>query len=148
MRRPLRLLLPVLACLLAACSSGPPKTRLRGIEVAAALGANANTATALDVVFVFDPAALPLLPKTGPEWFEHKAALAGGLANAIEVVSVQVPPAAALTLPLPARHARAIGVYSFANYVAPAGQPVANLTPFRQVTLRLAPERIDYDSRD
>jgi type VI secretion system protein len=128
---------------LAGCSS-PPKTKVKRIDVVAELHANRNMATALDIVFVYDEAAAALLPRTGPEWFERKAALVSGLASAIDVVSLQVPPAMKLEVPMPKNRGNAIGVYSYANYVEPAGQPMGNLTPFREITIGLAPDRINY----
>lgn len=139
----MRILLLLLAALLAACSS-TPKTKVKRIDVVAEVNANRNMATAIDIVFVYDEAAAALLPRTGPEWFERKAALVSGLANAIDVVSLQVPPAMKFDVPMPKNRSKAIGVYSYANYVEPAGQPMGNLTPFRDITIGLAPDRINY----
>ena len=47
----------------------------RTIEVVAEPGANSDTATAIDIVFVSTSDAASLLPKTGPEWFARRAAL-------------------------------------------------------------------------
>lgn len=126
-----------------ACSS-TPTTKVKRIDVVADVNANRNMATALDIVFVYDPAAAALLPRTGPEWFERKAALVSGLASAIDVVSLQVPPAMRFEVQMPKNRGKAIGVYSYANYVEPAGQPMGNLTPFREITIGLAPDRINY----
>jgi len=132
------------ALLAAGCGSAPPTTDLTRIDVVAQAGANQNSATALDIVFVFDANSAALLPKTGPDWFARKAALVDGLATGIAVVSLQVPPAMTLSVALPKHHAKAIGVYSYANYIEPAGQAMANLTPFRRMTIGLAPGRIVY----
>lgn len=140
----MRTLIIVLLLLVAACSSTPPKTKVKRIGVVAEINANRNMATALDIVFVYDEAAAALLPRTGPEWFERKAALVSGLASAIEVVSLQVPPAMKLDVTMPKNRGKAIGVYSYANYVDPAGQAMGNLTPFREITIGLAPDRINY----
>lgn len=139
----MRTLTALLFALLAACSSAP-KTKVNHIGVIAEVNANHNMATALDIVFVYDEAAAALLPRTGPEWFERKAALAGALASAIDVVSLQVPPAMKLDVPMPKNSGKAIGVYSYANYLDPAGQAMTNLTPFREITIGLAPDRINY----
>lgn len=137
------LALPILlAALLCACST--PKTEVATIQVIAETGANQNTATALDIVFVYDTNAASMLPQTGPDWFDKKAALISGLAASIDVVPLQVPPATTFTVPLPARHAKAIGVYSFPNYLAAAGQPRANLTPYKQPTIRLTADNVVY----
>lgn len=135
---------PILfAALLCACSS-TPKTKVKSIQVTAETGANQNTSTALDIVFVYDTNAASMLPQTGPDWFDKKAALTGGLATSIDVVPLQIPPATTFTVPLPARHAKAIGVYSFPNYLSAAGQPRANLTPYKQPTIRLTADNVVY----
>lgn len=138
------LVLPALLALLAACSSSPPKTAVKSIQVLAEINANRNTATALDVVFVYDAASAGMLPKTGPGWFDKKAALVNGLAKSIDVVPLQVPPAMTVKVPLPEKHSKAIGVYSYANYLEAAGQPMGNLTPYKHITIRLTPDNIVY----
>lgn len=137
-------ILVLLSSLLAACSSKPPKTEVKSIQVISTVNANQNTATALDIVFVYDPASASLLPKTGPDWFDKKPALVSGLAKAIDVVALQVPPAMTVDVPLPKGYAKAIGVYSYANYLEAAGQPMGNLTPYKQPVIRLTPDNIIY----
>ncbi|HYD80201.1 MAG TPA: hypothetical protein VEC06_10365 [Paucimonas sp.] len=140
-----RLLAPAaLAACMALSGCGTPKTKISSIEVIADAAANQHSATALDIVFVYDTNSAALLPKTGPEWFEKKDALVAGLAKAIDVVSLEVPPAMTLAAALPDGYAKAIGVYSYANYIAPKGQPMGNLTPFKKITIRLMPETVVY----
>lgn len=146
MRTIFSVLLLVLSIITAGCGSAPPRTELRGIKLMAEPGANDNMPAAVDIVFVYDAAAAALLPKTGPEWFEKKPALVAGLAASIDVVSMQVPPARVFVVPLPASYKKAIGVYSYANYLAPAGQPMANLTPYKRITIRLTRDAIVYAS--
>lgn len=129
---------------LSACSSNPPATAIRHIEVVAEDGANQAVATAIDIVFVYDTTSVSLLPKSGPEWFDRKAALVASLAKSIDVVSLQVPPVTTVDVALPKRAGKAIGVYSFANYIPAAGQPMANLTPYKTMTIRLTPESVVY----
>jgi type VI secretion system protein len=119
-------------------------TAIKQIQVNAESGANQNTATALDIVFVYDDNAVALLPKTGPEWFEKKAALTLSMATAIAVVSLQIPPATLVNVPLPAGHSKAIGVYCFVNYLSVAGQAVSNLTPYKSVAIWLTPNNVIY----
>lgn len=143
MRTPIRPILATLpALLLAGC--GTPSTRIASIQVVADSEANQRSATALDIVFVYDSATASLLPRTGPEWFEKRDALEAGLATGIDVVTVEVPPAMTLEPPLPKRHGKAIAVYCYANYIAPKGQPMGNLTPFKQMTIKLMPDTIVY----
>lgn len=145
MRRLLSLSAACLLALLAACSSGPPKTALKGIQLIAESEANSGVlATAVDVVFVYDSATASLLPKSGPDWFARKAALMNSLATGIDVVSIEIPPAKVYDVPLPARASKAIGVYSFANYLSAGGQAMGNLTPFKTMTIRLGPDAVVY----
>ncbi|MDQ1812074.1 hypothetical protein RBA41_02040 [Massilia sp. CCM 9210] len=133
------------ALVLAAC--GAPTTRLAGINIAAASDANANSATALDIVFVYHSDAAALLPRTGPGWFDKKAALMAGLASGIDVVSLELPPGALLAAPLPPRYGKAIAVYSYANYIPLKGQAMGNLTPLKRITIRLMAETIVYEGK-
>lgn len=138
----------VLQCLLvlvltSACNTTPPTT-LTGITVVAEINANQNSATLLDIVFVYDSNANGLLPKTGPEWFEKKAALIAGLATSIEVVSLQVPPATVINLPLSKQNEKAIGVYGYANYLTVSGQAQGNLTPYKTMQIWLTPSTVQY----
>lgn len=136
----------VLPAALAGCGS-TPKTEVESIQVVAESNANQNTATALDIVFVYDATSAGMLPKTGPEWFDKKAGLISGLAKGIDVVPLQIPPEMTVDVPLPKRYAKAIGVYSYANYLEPAGQPMGNLTPYKQMTIRLAPDNVVYSGK-
>jgi type VI secretion system protein len=140
------ILLFVLLSTLVGCST-PSKTPIGSIQVVAENGANQNIATALDIVFVYDITSAGLLPKTGPEWFDKKATLVNRLATGIDVVSLQVPPAMTVNVPLPKRYKDAIGVYSFSNYINAAGQPVGNLTVYETVTIRLMPDNVVYSGR-
>jgi type VI secretion system protein len=129
---------------LAACSSAPPPTKIGAVEIVAEAGANAGSATDLDLVFVYDAALPATLPRTGPEWFLKKDALVGGLATGIEAVNVQLPPGQRLRLEPTSRQRKAIAVYSYANYIPAKGQPMGNLTPYKNMTIRLLPDRIVY----
>lgn len=128
---------------LAGCST-PAPTVITGIKVLADIKANQNAATALDIVFVYDTDSAAMLPRSGPDWFDKKAALVSGLATAIDVVTLQIPPATTVDVPLPERAAKAIGVYSYADYIPAAGQPMGNLTPFKNMTIRLTPDTVVY----
>lgn len=128
---------------LAGCST-PAPTVITGIKVLADVKANQNAATALDIVFVYDTDSAAMLPRSGPDWFDKKTALVSGLATAIDVVTLQIPPATTVDVPLPERAAKAIGVYSYADYIPAAGQPMGNLTPFKNMTIRLTPDTVVY----
>lgn len=113
------------------------------MRVAAPPGANLNSATMLDLVFVYDTTSAGMLPKTGPEWFAQKASLQNGLGRAIDVVSLQIPPAMVIDpVTLPSRASKALAVYGFANYQSPDGQARIDLTRFRHPVIWLAPTQI------
>ena len=140
--RILCLLLLLASTTLLAWSNNP----LRAIQIVAEPNANQNSATAIDIVFVYDPAALTRLPKTGPEWFAKKAALAIGLGDAIDTVSLQVPPATVINdVALPKRARKAVTVYCYANYISASGQAMGNLTGYKQVRIRLQGETVGYE---
>jgi type VI secretion system protein len=123
------------------------KTALKELDVVAEVGANQDMATALDVVFVIDKNALPVLPRTGPEWFANKGPLLDGLASGVIVLSLQMStPDQIRAQPLPKGYERALAVYSYANYLSPGGQPLGNLTTFRCALITLKSTRITYQS--
>ncbi|RDU94732.1 hypothetical protein [Trinickia dinghuensis] len=134
------------AYLLAACSwlGFSKHAAVSQIKVVAQVDADQNAATQLDIVFVYDNSVLGLLPSTGPDWFQKKDALISGLANDIDVVSLQVPPATVAGPTLPKRHGKAIAVYVYANYLSPAGQAKGNITPYKNVTIWLTATTIQY----
>ena len=116
---------------------------LIALRVVAQPGANLDSASARDLVFVYDGASAALLPKTGPAWFAQKAALLNGLGRGADVVSLQLPPATVIDrVPLPDRRKKAVAVVGFANYLAPDGQGRIELTRFREPVIWLAPSRI------
>jgi type VI secretion system protein len=147
----LRLTLVAVLTVLAGCGTlakllpGHVKTTsLDRLRVAAQPGANMDSATALDLVFVYDAASVAMLPKTGPEWFAQKAALQNGLGRAVDVVSLQVPPATVIaSVDLPSRHGKAVAVFGFANYLASSGQGRSDLTRFHDPVIWLAPAQIN-----
>ncbi len=149
--RPLPLLLAVF--LLAGCSTldalkslvglgGPAKTELESIRIVAAADANRNLPTRLDLVFVYDASLSAQLPKTGPQWFQQKAALLAAWPLKLEALALEIPPLSEATPTLPKNYGKAVAVLAYADYLAAAGQPVANLTPFANVLITLRPEAI------
>lgn len=125
-----------------ACTTTLPPTALGTINVVGEVQANTNSATALDIVFVYDSKVIDLLPATGPDWFDKKQALMKGLATGIEVLSLEVPPMTLVNPGLPARASKAVGVYSYVNYLTAAGQPKCNLTPYKSMVIWLTPDTV------
>lgn len=120
-----------------------PTTTLSSVRVAAPPGANLDSATALDLVFVYDKNSIALLPKTGLEWFAQKQALLNGLGKSVEVVSLQVPPATVVDpVQLPRRSGDATAVYGFANYLSADGQARFDVTQYRHAVIWLAATQI------
>jgi type VI secretion system protein len=129
---------------LALVGCATPKTDLHLLHIVAQPGANLDSATALDIVFVFDDTAKAMLPRTGPEWFAKKQALLAGLAQSVYVVPFQLPPSTVADLKITKQMRQAIGVYMYANYIAPGGQPVGNLTPYTCVQISLEASSVGY----
>ena len=122
-----------------------PKNPLKQLQVSAAADANANTATSIDVVWVFNTAALATLPKTGPLWFAGRAKLLAGRSSDLAVLHLDVPVGSAQQqLTLPAKHGDAIAVLAYANYIAEAGQAVATLTSYSCVRMELGAANVSY----
>ncbi|HEV2623088.1 MAG TPA: hypothetical protein VGU65_13500 [Frateuria sp.] len=142
--------LALLLLALAGCGiARPPPTSVLGqLGVVAEPGANDDAATALDVVFVYDPQAGSLLPLTGPEWFARKVAYRQNLGSAIDVVSLELAPATTVRdVALPPRYRRAVAVYAYASYLAPAGQPRLSLGAYPRAVIRLAPDHVVVEQR-
>lgn len=118
-------------------------TRLSSVRVAAPPGANLNSAIRLDLVFVYANADVAMLPKTSPDWFAQKAALQNGLGKAMDVVSLQVPPAMVIDpVKLPDKGGKAIAVYVFADYLSKDGQARSDITQFRHAVIWLAATQV------
>lgn len=115
------------------------------VEVSAEVNANANLATALDIVLIYDAKPSGLMPKTAPEWFAAKAALTATFPQQINVVSLHVPPATAIhAVNLPTGATHAVRVLAYANYVHRAGHPVADISNYKCVRIALAEVDIKY----
>lgn len=139
----------LLACIaiLSACMSTPTASRVNRIQIIAFPDANQMTATAVDIVFVYDKNVEAMMPKSSTQWFDTKAALTAGLATAIQVVSLKIPPATDVNVTMPANHSKAIAVLCFSNYLNSEGQVVGNITSFRDVTILLSSGNVVYQDR-
>lgn len=123
-----------------------PTTSLKAVQLAADTDANQDMATAVDIVFVYDKAAQPLLPKTAPEWFANRDALRSGLASGIAVLEIQIVPGQINRPALPGGYGKAVWVYSYASYQAAGGQAVGNLTPYQCALIALRNTQISITS--
>ncbi len=143
------LIASLLALALAACGAvstvagwvglgGPPTATLRQLRIVTETGANHDSATRIDLVLVYQQAAIASLPKTSPEWFAHKQALLDGMPTAIEVISLQVPPSRLIDpVALPKQVKKALAVQLYADMQAAAGQHPLDLTFTPAAELRL-----------
>lgn len=144
-------LLPLLAAaLLSGCGlmdifqSLYPKSDLAQLRIVAEADANQTMATALDLVFIYDKTLIPLLPKSGPEWFAKKKSIVANQPGNYVVVSLEVPPGMVVDAPLPKRSGQALGVFLFANYLGKEGQFPVNLSTFSSAEIRLKANSIEY----
>jgi type VI secretion system protein len=133
----------LLLAALAGCAAGPALTALRTVHVEASPDANSLSGTQIDLVFVFEPEANAALPATADVWFATREAL-GAAHPTMMVVPLRLPAddhGADITLT--AGHRKAISVYSYASYLAPAGLRRCTLTPLVHAVLRLQHDHID-----
>ncbi|MDN7183256.1 hypothetical protein M0D69_35635 [Caballeronia sp. SEWSISQ10-4 2] len=135
------------AVLVAGCSwFGPTRTALHEVTVVAQSGANNKSATRVDVVFIYDTVSAAALPRTGPDWFNHRDDLRIAMGSKIDVASVQLPANQVVApVTMPQRYEKALVVYCYVNFVAAAGQGVADLTQFERVRITLSPNTVTYD---
>jgi type VI secretion system protein len=123
------------------------ENRLKALQVVASADANAGLATAIDIVWVFSPNPLAQMPKTGPQWFAAKDPLLAGYSTDLAVMSLAVPAGGDVpSLALPEHHSKAVAVLAYVNFLQPAGQAVATLTPFVCVRIELAAASVSYSS--
>jgi type VI secretion system protein len=121
-----------------------PSTSLKSLAVMADGQANRNSATAVDVLFVYDSSVLSLLPANAPAWFSQKSGLENTLGHSVDVVSLQIPPAYRVaSVGMPARYRRALRILVYANYLAQAGQAPLDLTGYQHAMLTLLADSIE-----
>lgn len=140
-----------LALLLGGCSlldAFYPKSELEQLRIVAEVDANQTMATALDLVFVYDKTLIPLLPKSGPEWFAKKKSIVANQPASFVVVSLEVPPGMVMNAPLPKRSSQAWGVFLFANYLGKEGQFPVSLGSFTSAEIRLKSQGVEYAATD
>lgn len=125
----------------------PPKplNPLTQVQLVADSDANQNTATAIDLLWVFDSTALAALPQSGPQWFANRATLRANLGARLAVVSVELPPGAALqSLPLPAKHGSAVVVLAYVNHLSAPGQVVGRISDYTCARIEVAAQLVRY----
>ncbi|MGS2718699.1 hypothetical protein ACVBE9_11030 [Eionea flava] len=134
--------------LISGCSSAKSALKLVGlgsdnalkkITIEAAANSNLDTPVALDIIFIYDEKITPLLSElNGPQWFQQKLSFSQRFANAIDIVDIEMVPLSRIeSVSLPKKHKQAKNIVLFANYRTSDGQYMAELSHFKQLTIRL-----------
>lgn len=115
------------------------QTLLKDISVSSSVDSNNNMPVAIDIVLIFNEKIDPsLLGLSGPEWFANKAGLLLKNNKELSVITIEVVPRTMTeSIKLPDNFGDALKVLMFANYVAPAGQFVADITQFTELKIQL-----------
>ena len=107
--------------------------------------ANGTSATAVDVVFIYDEKVPDLLPKDAADWFAQRDELNANLWKYLDIASVEVPPAYIIdVVSLPKRYSTAIKVVAYANYLNKKGRKVIDLTTFKHAQLTLEAKTVAF----
>ena len=116
MRRHSLTLLGLLAT--SACAAQPGIcVRAPSLSIVAEPDMNDNSAVALDLVFITERAALPLIEGlSARDYFARKAAVQGELVAALQIVALQLPTGLVMKPVLPARPKCFAAIFAFANY--------------------------------
>jgi type VI secretion system protein len=131
-----RIFIPLAVLLLslttAGCGSSPPKVDLRSLRIVSLPDANDDSATAVDVVFVMDSAAVPGLPADCLQWFSQRPRWVDGDPGRLKVVSLQLPPGKDVQVTLPPGYEDAVEARIYANYIEKDGQYPVPLSQLKQ----------------
>lgn len=137
MPRFLLLILVNIALACASCTHSSWQPELQ-VKLQSSTDANHSTATAVDIVFVYDEKLVPVLPKTSGEWFAVKSVVVSRNHSALDVIHLEVPIGLPpYTIPLPARYRQAKYISSYTNYMSAKGQSPVNLRSFECVVISL-----------
>jgi hypothetical protein len=110
---------------------GTPKTTLTQISIVTKYNANSTSATAVDIVFIYNDKVNALLPKKAINWFSNRDELRVSLKQYIDIASIEIPPTFLLdSVPLPDRHSNAVKVITYANYLDKKGLRPIDLTTY------------------
>lgn len=125
--------------------SGVVRTSLDQITVVAKADANKTSATAVDMVFIYDEKVPDLLPKDAAAWFAQRDELHANLWKYLDIASLEVPPAYIVdAVTLPERYSTAIKVVAYANYLNKKGRKVIDLTTFKHAQLTLEAKSVAF----
>lgn len=97
---------------------------LDSVFVQSRLDYNAILISAVDIVFVYDDAALAAFPATKSDWFGNKADYLEQFGDSVDLVSVAIPQGFDSEMAsLPARHDEALAVYVYGQHDASTVKP-------------------------
>lgn len=116
--------------LLVACTVGPlhigAKNNLQQLSLVALAEANQQTATTVDVVFIYDANLINALPKTGAAWFAKKEAFVNQYSQRIDITTFEMSPLSAINqASMPKNHSIASVMLIYVNMLV--NQPVITL---------------------
>jgi type VI secretion system protein len=128
---------------------GTPGNALTQISIVTKDNANDTSATAVDIVFVYNDTVYELLPKSATVWFSKRDELRSSLRQYIDITSVEIPPTFLLeSVPLPDRHSGAVKVVAYANYLDKKGLKPIDLTSFVHPLLTLEAKTINFTEQN
>ena len=130
---------------LAGCAVSGRSSRgaLINLSVEAEPGANRDTATPIDFVFIYDTKLVDQMPRNSTDWFARRSAFESMAGDGIAVVSREVVPLAPRhEVKLPNNAHRAVAVYFYAQYHDPKGRNRGDLTSLRSAVLRLETDHV------
>ncbi|MBX2807773.1 MAG: hypothetical protein KTR20_03995 [Cellvibrionaceae bacterium] len=112
---------------------------IKTISIEAVSDSNMNSPVAVDILFIYDAKIYDMFSKlNGPQWFKEKQGLSNLYSNKITIVSVEIVPLSYIEkVTLPKNHKSATNILMFADYRAVNGQYIAELSYFKQLTIRL-----------
>ncbi|AJQ97517.1 hypothetical protein [Gynuella sunshinyii] len=137
------LLLWVVVLSIPACSVFSGRAGVNGYEVVSEPQANQDTATALDIVFIYRKELLAQLPDNAPQWFLNRAVIEGKFDTQMDVLSIEIPPGDLIPkTKLKGKQKNAKAVLLYANYLNAAAQQPINVSAFTIPQIILQPDKI------
>ena len=129
----------VLSLLILTAFAAGAHAQIESIEIRSRLDPNAVEITGVDVLFLYDEAAVTRIPQTGSAWYGNRRTLTRELGEAFDLVSITIPQGFdSAALNLPDRAADAIRVLVFAEHEA-SDTPPSDITEMTRVLIEIDP---------
>lgn len=120
-----------------------PRTQLQRYQLISQQQANANSATLVDVLFIYDSALAEQLPKAVPQWLQQRQQLLLSHSQMLEHISYQIPPGQVLPVyALTSAQQRAQQVWLYANYLDAGSQQAMDVTDYQSLQITLTPDAV------